>query len=194
MFMNKIEREVSFDEVMLSWLEAEIKQIEGRDILPVAKDKGFSSITEWRLATALRLGMDKKVWHLVEIEDPNTVLPKIIVGPYQGWSRFFDNKIDTTFEQALEIPEFFEWCKTHDRIQPIIENYPTSSTIILYRKTNGELIHIEGGHRICAVMYQEKIGETINFDGIKITAAVADIDESEVAKLQEFLKVGTYKQ
>ena len=185
-------KKLTFDEVFKIWLDAEVTQIEGRDILTVAQSKGFNSIVEWRLKTALRLGMDTKKWTLETITNPNTTLPNIIVGPYQGWSKFFDNRLNTTFSQALEIPEFLAWCNTHDRIVPLSQNFPLPTSVILFRKANGELIHIEGGHRICAVAYRNKLGNPIDFQNKPpVTAAVALIEDNEVDGLIEFLKLGT---
>src|SRR6185503_14245750 len=135
-------KSITFDQVFNIWMDAEANQVEGRNILPVAKEKGFGSIAEWRLATALKLGMDKKEWSLVTIENPDEVLPNIIIGPYRGWSKFFDNHLNTTFAQALEIPEFFEWCKTHDRVVPLSQNFPLPTAIILFRRADGRLICI----------------------------------------------------
>lgn len=187
-------KQLTFDEVFNIWLTDEVKQIEGRDILPVAKSKGFNSITEWRLNTALKLGLDKKDWNLETIDNPNQVLPKIIIGPYQGWLKFFEKNLTVTFAQAVDNDEFFKWCQTHDRIIPISENFPLPTTVILFRKENGDLIHIEGGHRICAVAYKQKIGEPINFEGKpEVKAAIAPISDDEIDKLVEFLKQGTNK-
>jgi hypothetical protein len=189
--MNK---QITFDEVFKIWLDAEVGQIEGKDILPVAKSKGFDSISEWRLSTALRLGMDKKTWALKTLPDPNSILPKIIIGPYQGWSKFFDNQLTTSYETALENKNFFEWCSSHDRIIPLSQNFPLPTTIILFQKENGDLIHIEGGHRICAVAYKKRIGSPIVFDNKPgITAAIAPIKDSEIENLKTFLKHGTFK-
>jgi hypothetical protein len=139
--------------------------------------------------------MDTKSWTLETINNPNEVLPKIIIGPYQGWSKFFNNQITTPFAQALDIPEFFEWCQTHDRIIPLSQRFPLPTTLILFRKTNGELIHIEGGHRICAAAYAQKIDKPITFEGQPpMTAAIAPIDDAEIPKLIEFLNRGTHKQ
>lgn len=187
-------KQLTFDEVFKIWLDAEVGQIEGRDILPVAQEKGFTSITEWRLATALRLGLDKKQWNLEELSNPSDILPNIIVGPYRGWSQIFDNKLQTTFGQALEIPEFFEWCQTHDRVVPISENFPSGTTLIVLRKQNGQLLHIEGGHRICAASYAAKIGQPIDFSNRKVFIAVADMTRENEIKFLEFLKLGTHKQ
>lgn len=187
-------KKITFDEVFKFWFDAEVMQIEGRNILAVAQSKGFNSIVEWRLATALRLGMDVKEWTLETIENPNETLPKIIIGPYQGWSQFFKNRLSTTFMEAMEIPEFFEWCQTHDRVIPLTKNFPLPTTVILFRKTSGELIHIEGGHRICAIAYLNKIGEPLDFSNkALVTAAIADIADDEVHSLVEFLERGTFK-
>ncbi len=186
--------QIRFDDVFKIWLDAEVGQVEGKDILPTAKSKGYDSISEWRLSSALRLGMDKKTWSLESIVDPNAVLPKIIIGPYQGWSKFFDNKLTTSFESALENKEFFDWCSSHDRIIPLSKNFPLPTTIILFRKENGDLIHIEGGHRICAVAYKKKIGSPIVFDSPdSVTAAIAPIGDGEIENLETFLKIGTSK-
>jgi hypothetical protein len=185
---------LTFDEVFKIWFDAEVTQIEGRDILPVAQSKGFNSIVEWRLSTALRLRMDKKDWELVSVNNPNEILPNIIIGPYQGWSKFFDNKLTTSFAEALEIPEFFEWVSTHDRIIPLSKDFPSPTTIILFQKENGDFICIEGTHRICAVAYKNKVGEPIELNNNSITAAIAQIKDSEIEELVGFLKEGTSKQ
>lgn len=186
---------ITFDEVFKIWMDTEVGQIEGRDLLPVAQAKGFSSITEWRLNTALRLGMDKKEWVLEAIGDPNVTLPNVIIGPYQGWSKFFDNRLDMTFLQAMEIPDFFEWCRTHDRVMPLSENFPQPTSVILFRKENGELIHIEGGHRMCAIAFRSKLNNPIEFKlENSVTAAIATITDSELGGLIEFLKSGTFRQ
>ncbi|HAG27344.1 TPA: hypothetical protein DCG61_01000 [Patescibacteria group bacterium] len=186
---------LTFDEVFKVWLDAEVMAVEGREILSVAKSKGFTSITEWRLNTALRLGMDTKEWVLQKIDNPNETLPNIIIGPYQGWSRFFDNQLNTTFAQAVEIPEFFEWCKTHDRVVPLSQKFPSPTTLILFRKESGEYIHIEGGHRICAVAFAQKLGKPIKFnDNGDVFVAVTEVKDSEVESLKTFLRTGTDKK
>lgn len=192
--MEESIKQITFDEVMLLWLEAEINQVEGRNILPVAKQKGFSSITEWRLATALRLNLDKKDWILQTLDNPITTLERIIIGPYQGWSKFFNNQLNTSFAQALEIPEFFEWCQTHDRIIPISQNFPQETTIILFKDSQNRLIHIEGGHRVCAAVYAKKIGKPIDFKNRAVRIAVAPISGEEIEVLKKFLIEGTFKK
>jgi hypothetical protein len=162
---------ISFDHVFIYWILNEIDRLEERDILALAKSKGFNSISEWRLSQALRLGMDLKNWTEIEILNPGEFLPNILIGPFQGWSKFFDNQMNTSFAQALEIPEFFEWCKAHNRIPNIAENFPSVTTFILFRKPDGKFIHIEGGHRACAVAYAQKIGKPVTFGSkSKVTA------------------------
>lgn len=186
---------ITFDAVFLLWMKTEIEQVEGRDILSVAQSKGFSSITEWRLQTALRLGLDTKKWTLELIDQPNKLLPDIIIGPYPGWSKFFENRLTTTFAEALTITEFFGWCQTHDRVIPLSRQFPLPTTVILLRKQNGELIHIEGGHRICAVAYRKHIGEPIEFAGKPpVTAAIAPVSDEELDKLIQFAEQGTSKR
>lgn len=193
-------KNISFDEVFQIWINNEIGQVENRDVLPVAKAKGFGSVAEWRLNTALRLGLDKLNWQLEEIENPGEVLPNVIVGPYRGWSfqkgiTFFENNLNTSFAQALEIPEFFEFCNHHDRVVPLSEKFPLPTTIILARKPDGSLIHIEGGHRICAVAYAKKIGKPIEFAGKPpVYAAITDVTEEDIARFIEKAREGTEKQ
>jgi hypothetical protein len=185
---------ITFDKVFMTWLQMEIGNAPDRDMLALAKSKGFNSITEWRLATALRMGLDTREWSEVIIDDPNQALPQVIIGPYKGWSIHFDNQLNTSFEQALEIPAFFDWCKTHNRIPSIAQNFPFGSTVILLQTPDGKMIHVEGGHRICAIAYAKKIGQPIDFKGKPpIKAYVAKIPEDEIPKLQSFLKQGTGK-
>lgn len=189
-----ITKNITFDEVFKIWLDNEVPIVEGRDLLTfVQQEKGFSSITEWRLATALKLGLDKLSWRLEILPSPEQNLAKIIIGPFKGWSKFFDNKLTTTFDDAMQIPEFLEWCKTHDRVVPLSEKFPHPTSLIVLRKPSGELICIEGGHRACAVAYANKIGNPISFEPTDVTIAVADIDESKISELWGFLEIGTEK-
>ncbi len=191
---------ITFDETFRFWLDNEVDQVEGRDLLPLAQEKGFSSITEWRLSAALRLGLDKLSWSLVTIDNPAATLPDVIVGPYKGWSIqgdtvFFDNQLNTTFAEAMEIPSFFEFCDTHERIQGILKNFPLPTTIILVERPDGRLIHIEGGHRIAAIAYANKIGQPIDFaNKPPVSAAIAKIDAIHFEKLLLLAKQGTEKR
>ncbi len=186
---------ITFDDVFLEWMKTEIGQIEGRNLLPVANEKGFSSVSEWRLATAIRLGLDKKQWREEIIENPADILPNIIIGPYQGWSKFFDNKLDITFKQALSNKDFFDWCASHDRIVPLSKSFPTTAALVVLRKSNGVLVHIEGGHRMCAVAYAEAINKPIDFENhSKLRLLVADFESDDEQIFLQFLQDGTSKQ
>ncbi|HEX3095713.1 MAG TPA: hypothetical protein VHQ20_01170 [Patescibacteria group bacterium] len=195
--MNK---QLTFDEVFKIWLDNEISSTQYRDVLSFVATKGFTSIAEWRLQTALKLGMDKREWTLETIDNPHEELPKIKVGPYKGWSNqngieFFKNELNTSFAEAVEMPEFFDWVSKHDRIIPISKNFPLPTTLILFRKENGDLIHIEGGHRICAVAYTNKIGEPIEFEGKPpVSAAIANISDEEIKHFLEVMQQGTDKK
>ncbi len=186
----------TFDHVFHLWMQEELKPHKERDVLKfVQKKKGYNSITEWRLAAALSMGLDKLSWKIMHIKNPNKELPRVIIGPYQGWSQFFTNRLTTRFEDALRIPEFIAWCKTHDRINPIMKNFPTSSTIILLQKENGDLIHIEGGHRICALTYAQVLGKPISFGKEKtIYACIAKVTNPQIALLKKYLKQGSHKK
>lgn len=187
---------LTFDQVFHIWMAEELKPHKNRNLLEfVQKQKGFSSITEWRLNTALELALDKLQWQLIDIKDPNKTLPEVLVGPFKGWSTFFDNQFKTSFKELVKIPEAKAWIKKHDRINPIMKNFPKSSTIILLQKPNGDYIHIEGGHRICATSYAQSLGKPIKFGKDRtIQAAVAKISNSQIAKLKKFLKQGTNKK
>ena len=185
---------LTFDEVFKIWIDAEVGRVEGTDILPVAKAKGFDSIVEWRLASALRLGLDKREWTLETLEHPNDTLPYVIIGPYQGWSVHFENKLRTSFADALRIPAFFDWATNNERIRNIAAHFPTANTFILFRKPDGTLIHIEGGHRMCAVAYMQHTGMPIDFSQYQILAAIAPLTDSELPLLQDFLRLGTNRQ
>lgn len=184
---------ISFDQVFVSWLASEVENIEGRDILAVAVEKGFSSIAEWRLNTCIRMGLDKKVWHLEELSDPNIVIPSVKIGPYKGWSKFFNNLLNTSFAEALKIEGFFEWARQHERIQGIMKNFPLETTLVVLRKPNGDLLHIEGGHRMCAVALAKELGEPVNFTNRKVFLASSDMSEKETPKYKTFLNDGTNK-
>lgn len=185
---------ITFDQVFKIWIDAEVGQVEGTDILPVAKAKGFNSIVEWRLASALRLGLDKREWTLERIENPNEALPRVIIGPYQGWSLHFENTLTTSFAEALRISSFFDWVENNERIMNITQHFPATNTFILFRLPDGTLIHIEGGHRMCSIAYMEHTGRPLDFSSRETLAAITPLAESELPLLYEFLQQGTNKQ
>ncbi len=74
-------KDITFDQVFKIWFDSEIEQLENRVLLPVAKARGFNSIVEWRLTTAIRLGMDTKQWSLQKIDNPEDFFTK-----YYCWS------------------------------------------------------------------------------------------------------------
>jgi hypothetical protein len=191
-------REVTFDQVFAIWLNNEIYDNSlyagAQRLLALAKGKGYNSIAEWRLATALRLGLDTKQWGLEIIANPAETLPRIVVGPYQGWTKFLDKKVGTTFEEAMNIPDFFSWCQTHDRIGALMEDFPVPTTLILLRLPDGRLIHVEGGHRICAVAYSQKLGKPMQFLDGSVRAAVANASGVELDMMKKFLERGTGRQ
>ena len=190
---------MTFDEVFKIWLDNEVPKADGRDLSSFVLTKGFTSIAQWRLTTALQFGMDKMKWHREVIDNPGEVLPNVIIGPYKGWSiqqgvEFFDNQLNTTFAEALEIKEFFDFCNNHDRIVPLAKHFPLPTSIILFRRPDGKFIHAEGGHRMCAVAYANKIGQPIVFENKPpVTAAVADITNDDFVHLLTFAKLGTDK-
>lgn len=186
---------ITFDQVFNLWMDAEVHPLPGRNLLAMAKKKGFNSITEWRLATAVKLGLPKKKWILTTITNPNITAPKIIIGPFAGWSRFFSNQLSTSFGSALKITEFFEWCKKHDRISKLGKHLPLPTTVILLQKPNGKYICIEGGHRICAISYAKQIGKPLKFTKTKkLTAAIAKITNAELSQLKKLIQASQIKK
>lgn len=185
---------ITFDQVFKMWIDAEVGQVEGTDILPAAKAKGFNSIVEWRLASALRLGLDKREWTLETIERPNDILPNVIIGPYQGWSLHFENTLTISFAEALHTPSFFDWVKNNERIMNITRHFPSANTFILFRLPGGAFIHIEGGHRMCAAAYMQHVGTPLDFSSRQTLAAITPLAESELSLLQGFLRLGTNRQ
>lgn len=181
-------KELIFDQVFDIWLGAETRKPGLEQYLDFVRGKGFNSISEWRLDMALKFGLDKLTWRYEEIHDPGSVLPKILIGPYIGWSIFFENNLATSFEDLLKIDEAMKWCASHDRIIPIARDFPESTTLILLEKPDGSFIHIEGGHRCCAVAYMQSKGTPIDFSKRKVFAAIAPITEDQVNHLIKFAR------
>jgi hypothetical protein len=179
-----------FDQVFTKWLSAETEHPELVNYLPIAEEKGFNSVAEWRLATAKRLYLDTKEWQEIEIVDPQAFVPDIIIGPYLGWSMFLDDEVKTSFKDALDMEDFYAWVEAHDRIPKIAHNLPLTTHVILLKTTAGAYIHIEGGHRICAFSYAVKNNLSVN---TKFTASVAAIPDEERRNLTTFLTTGTQK-
>lgn len=185
---------LSFEEVFGIWMDNEAVEVPGRNLLKVAQEKGFGTVRDWRMATALRLGMDAKEWRLFTVTDPNGFLPNVLMGPYQGWQQFMPQKLTASFADALNVKAFYEWCQTHDRVKHLAQNFPVPSTVILFKLPNGRFMQVEGGHRMCAVAYRVHKGQPIQFPENTVRAAVADITDGEFQQLFVFLRQGTDKQ
>jgi hypothetical protein len=181
-------KELIFDQVFNIWLEAETQKPGLSQYLDFVRGKGFNSISEWRLDIALKFGLDKLQWRYEEIHNPGSVLPNILIGPYKGWSIFFENKLATSFEDLLKIKEAVKWCSSHDRIIPIPQNFPELTRLILLEKPDGSFVHIEGGHRCCAVAYMQRKGTPIDFLHRKVFAAIAPVTEDQINNLIKFAR------
>jgi hypothetical protein len=182
----------TFDHLFAYWIQEELKT---PNLIEVAKSKGYNNISQWRLDTAIRLGLPEKRWQIIEVLDYMQIVPNIIIGPFQGWNALIpkDQQLTISFAEALNNnEEFYTWVLSNQRIIDIQENYPPAATFIVFKlKESGRYIHIEGGHRICAIALSAKQGREVR---TKVNLAMAEIDSIEVPKLHHFLLDGTFKQ
>jgi hypothetical protein len=156
--------------------------------------KGWPDWESWRRFSAGRIYADKRDWQIFEFTDPANEIPKMLIGPYSGWQSELPEKNTASFEDLLDIPERYYQFSEHDEVLSIVNGLPfTTEFIGLIREDNGKIVCIEGHHRATAIALAKKQGKTIDFNGVKITIALAGLPEDEVHLIDDMLKRGSSK-
>jgi len=188
----KFVRATSWKEIFAGW-----KLREANDpgwIKCATEVKGWPDWESWRRFTAQQIGAEKLYWEIQEFSDSMNEISEMLIGPYSGWQARATEKNKNSFNDLVSIPEQFDYWKNVNKINSIIENFPSSAQMIgLIRDDNNKIVCIEGHHRATAVAVAKKLGKEINFK-TPVQIAVAHISADQVDMFDRVLARGTSKE
>lgn len=151
-------RPLSWQETFGFWRDSEGSSLHW---LRLARDRGFDSWAEWRLAYAPPFRLPERAWNLYRVADPLREVPRFRGGPFKGW-------IERTYGDAGAMPQFRVIAERLTDIQrgyvrKLMADFPNETTVIGVRTDDGIVI-IEGTHRCCAIAKAASEGAAIETD------------------------------
>lgn len=130
---------------------------------------------------------------LYEFEDPLVEVPKMLIGPYQGWQRQVKEKNIFSFQEFLEDDMRYQWTRAISTVMKIKESLPFSSEMMGLVREDGAVICLDGHHRSAALALVAKNKDTLDMAGTPWRIALAVLKDSELALLVKALEEGTEK-
>lgn len=183
--MLKFLRNSTWEEIFQVW-----KTHEGSDpawIKFAREVKGWPDWETWRRHSVEKIQPEKRNWDIFEITDLESDIPTMLLGPYEGWQKFFASKNTASFEDLLKNPEAYEFFSKHEKILALFDNFPVNSQFIgLKREDSGKIVLIEGHHRAAAIVIARKNGVNISLPKSN-TIAIALLAVSEIELLDKIL-------
>lgn len=179
--------ETTWEEVWQRWAADESND---QGWQQVARDKGWDTWEEWRLAWVANFQAATRKWLLYTIEQPLDTVSNLLIGPAQGWQNRFpeDQRNIYTFADLVERDCFSQ----HQKIQSILDNFPERTQLIGLVKPNGEIVCIEGHHRAMALAIAQKQNREMVFRAFP-TIALAYLEVGEERLFDQMLERGSHK-
>ncbi|WKZ28890.1 MAG: hypothetical protein QY323_05180 [Patescibacteria group bacterium] len=152
-------RSLTWEETFAFWRESEGSSPEW---LAVAKERGYDTWEEWRLAYAPHFRLTERAWTLYRVMDPLRTVPEHFHGaPFQGW-------IERTYGDAGPMPTFAViaanlFAKGNGRASAIKGTFPRRTTVLGVLAEKGVVI-FEGMHRCSAIAKLAADGATLETD------------------------------
>lgn len=151
-------RPISWPEAFEFWRDSE-----GSDPhwLKNARDRGFDSWEEWRMAYARPFRLEEREWNLFHVADPMADVPRFHGGPFKGW-------IERTYGDAGPTPEFRVIAERlteyqNGYVEKLMASFPPATTVIGVATDHG-IVVVEGTHRCCAIAKAAAEGRKIETD------------------------------
>jgi hypothetical protein len=111
------------------------------------KADGFTSWDEWREHTLKNLAVQNLQWNLFSIDDPVSVVPHFLGGPFRSWmKKYYEGAHMRPFEGIIKYPEL----QNSEMVQEMIANFPKKTYLVGLRTPQGIVI-LEGMHRSSAL-------------------------------------------
>lgn len=161
---------------------------------PHFTERGFESWQEWRQTYIDELGLERREWYEIIIENPHAVIPGYAIGGYRGWHKYrpegkelslFSDiaKLVKAEEQSYEGGERVD-VRTNNKIRSLLGN--VGDTIIIAMRCVNLAAVLEGTHR-CAAIAVEAHDKGPYSSGV-FRMRYADFNEQEMNFLKEFCR------
>ena len=161
-------KETTWDDMFVAWRDREADW----GWPEIAAERGFDSWDAWRLRYCKPLGLPDRPWTLYRVDDPLIFVPKMWVGAFRGWRKYFsEGDTRLQFGELVQSPTLRE----NDKIVPMIANFPSPTTIIGLR-LHEDVICVEGTHRCAALALMAADGKPVEAE---LTIAITDFSEDE---------------
>lgn len=187
--MKKIS-DTTWSEVFKKWEE---REGEDSSWLEVAKQKGWDNWKEWREYTASQFDAESRDWEVFEFENPLAEVPEILIGPYTGWQKRFEQKNIHTFKDMIEREDYRNEFLNNPGLKSMMDAMPFEITFIGVRKADGSIVLIDGHHRATMMTILAYQGNDLDFSSTPIRIALTDLGEDADSILDHMLKKGTNK-
>jgi len=145
----------------------------------VWQSKGFKSWEDWRHTTHAPLFEKELNWNLYKVNEPAKSVPEWRGGMFHGWSKWFYNSFQ-------EKPPFLKdllahpGVNNHWYVREIANNFPSPTTLTALRMPNGDIVVVEGMHRVCAITMLAHDNKPLNAE---VFVMIADWPEKEPPRL-----------
>ncbi len=185
-------RDISFEELFDEWRKNEAKN---PDWIHCATDvKGWPDWESWRRNTLSLFGAEKRQWKIYSIDDQMEFIPKMLMGPFNGWQAKVPEHNKYSFEEMLALPENLEFYSHHGKVLDMIKNFPAQALFTgVIREKLGKVVCIEGHHRATAISLAKVLYQKIEF-GQKLHIALTTISEDEDGIFDYMQEIGTSKR
>ena len=186
--MNQLKylKQTTWKNVFATW-----KQHEGSD--PAwqkfaVEERGFDSWEAWRSAQSEKVHAADLDWNIYTITNPNDFILDLLLGPFRGWQKFFEEKLQHTVQDIVD--KEFDWINNHNKTKELRKNFPEKTQFIgLYLPWVNKMMLYEGHHRAAAITVAKKVGTPLVFDNLP-TIALAEIKQENWKFLEALLEQG----
>lgn len=161
-------RDTTWDEVFSKWRAREADW--GWE--EVYQPRGFDTWDAWRIIYCEPLSLPGRRWRLYRAEKPLEFIPRMWVGAFSGWGKWFPKGV-----RQLQFAELAKnsVMRENDRVKPILADFPKQTTIIVLR-CGDDVILFDGTHRCVALAIAAADGTPIETE---LIVALVDFDEFE---------------
>lgn len=163
----QFERAIAWEQVFSDWCIRETGADWGWE--KVWTQKGFSNWQDWRMGDVARFGLLDRSWNLYTVENPTEFIPRMYVGAYPGWRRYYPEGVKRAkFSELVGIEE-------NQKVAQILEYFPPPTTMIAIKHGN-DMVIFEGTHRAAALALMAKHGQPCTS---KIQLAITELRPGE---------------
>lgn len=158
----------TWNEVFAEWREREAAW--GWEA--VWRERGYASWDEWRRTYTELLGLERRAWEIVKIDDPATIVPGMWAVAYSGWKRYYPSGSSRArLSDIADHPDLPQ----NGKIIGLLKEFPSPTTIIVLR-CGDDFALFEGLHRAATIALAAREGRKIAGD---VFVAQTTFDEHE---------------